>query len=169
MNELSGVAGVFADFGAPWWIAGGWALDLFLGAQTREHDDVDVAVLRRDQLALFQLLEGGDPRYVAADHEVVPWDGRPLEPPVHEVHTRAFEVLLNEHRGDRWVYRRDPSITCPLGALGGVWDGIPFLRPEVVLLYKSKDPSPKDEADFDVVLPRLDAAARSWLDDALRR
>ena len=29
-----------------WWVAGGWALDLFLGRMTRPHHDVDVAILR---------------------------------------------------------------------------------------------------------------------------
>ena len=29
-------------------IAGGWALDLALGRQTRAHEDVDVAVLRSE-------------------------------------------------------------------------------------------------------------------------
>ncbi|AKT51650.1 nucleotidyltransferase domain-containing protein [Arsenicicoccus sp. oral taxon 190] len=32
-----------------WAIAGGWALDLHLGEQTREHADLDILVLRRDQ------------------------------------------------------------------------------------------------------------------------
>jgi hypothetical protein len=28
-----------------WWIAGGWALDLFIGEQTRPHFDTDVAIV----------------------------------------------------------------------------------------------------------------------------
>ena len=31
---------------APWYVAAGWALDLFLGAQTREHDDLEIGVPR---------------------------------------------------------------------------------------------------------------------------
>src|SRR5262249_47533802 len=31
-----------------WWLAGGWALDEFLGGPTRHHDDLDVGCLRRD-------------------------------------------------------------------------------------------------------------------------
>jgi hypothetical protein len=34
-------------FAAPWWVAGGWALDLWLGRRTRDHEDLDVAVLRK--------------------------------------------------------------------------------------------------------------------------
>src|SRR4051812_43656809 len=43
-----GVATLLAGIHAPWWVAGGWALDLFLGYQTRSHDDFDVGILRRD-------------------------------------------------------------------------------------------------------------------------
>ena len=46
------VAAFFAELDAPWWIAGGWAIDLFLGRQTREHEDIDVQILRRDQHAV---------------------------------------------------------------------------------------------------------------------
>lgn len=38
----------FASSKAPWWIAGGWALDLFRGTPTRPHADLDVGVFRRD-------------------------------------------------------------------------------------------------------------------------
>jgi hypothetical protein len=170
------VAGLLAGFDAPWWIAGGWAIDLFLGTETRHHDDVDVAVLRRDHLALHRLLRDWDLRYATAERTLTPWDGRPLAPPVHAVWARrshdedapwTFEVLLNEHRDDRWVYRRDPAISRRLDHLGGRRDGIPFLRPEVVLLYKSKRPTATDEIDFATVAPRLAESARAWLREAL--
>jgi hypothetical protein len=35
-------------FAALWWIAGGWAIELFLEQTTRAHTDLDVGVLRRD-------------------------------------------------------------------------------------------------------------------------
>jgi hypothetical protein len=31
-----------ADF--PWFVAGGWAIDLFLGTRTRDHEDLEIAV-----------------------------------------------------------------------------------------------------------------------------
>lgn len=169
-------AALLAELDAPWWIAGGWALDLFLGTETREHADVDIAVLRRDQLALYQLLRKWDLRYATRGHMLAPWGGQPLALPVHAVWARrshdaaapwTFEVLLDEHRGDYWVYRRNPEVARPLEDLGGRRRGIPFLRPEIVLLHKSKEPTPRDEGDFDVALPRLGEAARSWLCRAL--
>ncbi|WP_236602151.1 nucleotidyltransferase domain-containing protein [Ktedonobacter sp. SOSP1-52] len=41
-------------------MAGGWALDLFLGVQTREHEDTDVLFLRRDQHKIRAQLQGWD-------------------------------------------------------------------------------------------------------------
>ena len=38
----------FANVFVPWWIAGGWAIDLFLDRETRPHADLDVGVLRRN-------------------------------------------------------------------------------------------------------------------------
>ena len=50
-------------------------------------------------------------------------------------------------------------------------DGIPYLRPEAVLLYKAARPGrsarPKDEADFAAVSPHLAADERQWLVGAL--
>lgn len=79
----------------------------------------------------------------------------------------TFEVLLNEHRADHWVYRRDAAVSCALEELGGERGGIPFLRPEVVLLFKSKDPTPTDEKDFEAVRPHLSESGASWLRRAL--
>ena len=38
----------------------------------------------------------------------------------------------------------------------------------IVLLFKSKEVRPKDQNDFDAVLPLLDARRRQWLADAIR-
>jgi hypothetical protein len=46
------------DFGRPWAIAGGWALDLYFGFETRPHADVDIAILRPDQPKLAAQVAG---------------------------------------------------------------------------------------------------------------
>ena len=35
--------GLLAGLPAPWYVAAGWALDLFRGVQTREHGDIEIA------------------------------------------------------------------------------------------------------------------------------
>ncbi|MEV6646704.1 hypothetical protein [Amycolatopsis sp. NPDC051371] len=47
---LSEVVELFSAVRAPWWIAGGYAIELAVGRAFREHADVDVLLLRRDQL-----------------------------------------------------------------------------------------------------------------------
>jgi len=52
-------------------------------------------------------------------------------------------------------------------AVATILDGIPYLRPEVVLLAKAKHRRDKDEADFAVTLPVLDEEPRRWLAEAI--
>jgi hypothetical protein len=47
--------------------------------------------------------------------------------------------------------------------------GVPYLAPEIALLFKAKHARPKDVHDFTGVLPLLDPAARAWLSSALER
>jgi hypothetical protein len=46
------VAARLAGVPPPWYVAGGWALDLFLGYQRRPHEDIEIGVLhgRFDQI-----------------------------------------------------------------------------------------------------------------------
>ena len=46
-------------------------------------------------------------------------------------------------------------------------EGIPYLAPEIQLLFKSHATRHQDQADFESMAPRLDHAARAWLEDAL--
>jgi len=49
-----------APLTVPWWFAGGWAIDLYAGAQSHRHADLDVGILRRDArevLAVFSSWE----------------------------------------------------------------------------------------------------------------
>ena len=47
-------------------------------------------------------------------------------------------------------------------------DGVPYLRPELVLLFKAKNLRPKDDADFTSILPSLGAHATGWLLEAIQ-
>jgi hypothetical protein len=160
-------------FPRPWYIAGGWAIDLYLGHQTREHEDIDVAILRKDQADLRTHLAAWAFEKVVDGHRL-PWaDGERLDPPVHEVHGTSenrppIEFLLNESSGATWRFRRNPAITRGLDRIGlRTSAGVPFLVPEIVLLFKAKAAGAKDASDFDFVQPRLRAEPRRWLKNAL--
>jgi hypothetical protein len=75
-----------------------------------------------------------------------------------------IDVFREPHDGDHWLARRDETIRLPYDELiEHSADGIPYERPEVVLLFKAKHSRPKDEADLAAVLPRLSAERRRLL------
>ena len=82
----------------------------------------------------------------------------------------VMQLLLDESADGFWVFRRQPDIRLALGmAIRRTPSGLPYLSPEIQLLYKAKDPRPRDQADFDHIAPRLDPGSRAWLTDALAR
>ena len=165
--RLDGVA-------APWAVAGGWALELFAGDGWREHEDVEISVPAprfgevRAALAGLELwlpVGGGRLRPLAEAGE--PGQTWVLDP---RAGAWRLDVIREPAAGGTWIYRRDPSVTMLYADLiEHTADGIPFLRPEVVLLFKTPAPRAKDEADFDAVLPLLGRARRDWLRIALGR
>lgn len=156
----------------PWWVAGGWAIDLHLCRQHRPHKDVDIAVLRRDQQQLHSCFSGWSLQKVV-NGAFQPWrSNETLQLPIHEVHARRdsehLEFLLNETSGNAWVFRRNPSISMPLDRMSRrTSEGIPYLCPEIVLLYKAKTPREYDTEDFERARVTLDNGARRWLAAAL--
>lgn len=171
------VADRMEGFRRPWWVAGGWAIDLFLDRQTRDHEDVEIAILRDDQSAVRDHLKGWRfERTPRGSGRRVRWDAdERVEAPDHEVHAESpdgslrFEILLNEGTKDTWRFRRNPAVTRHLAFLGmRSADGVPFLAPEVVLLYKAKEPRPQDLHDFRVARGAMDEERREWLRAALR-
>ena len=175
---LHRVAEELRDFPYPWHICGGWALDVFLGRVTRVHHDVDVEVSRADQLALQEYMTTrGWKLLTPFDERLQPWPMHMrLEMPRHQAHAHrqgAFiDFLLADLDGGVWRYRREPSIIRDISRIGlRSSEGIPFLAPEVVLLYKSKTTSgkerSKDMADFEEVYLSMEPERRAWLRWAL--
>ena len=168
---------LLADLSCRWWIAGGWAIDLHLGTQTREHGDMDVVVLRDDALAVQRHLDGwvlaaADPpgtlrQWLAGEH---------LPEHVHDIWCRpqqlegwALQLMLIDPEGDEWVYRRNRAVRRPLEQISGpaCTAALHVLAPEIQLLYKSHRPRPKDHQDFESMADHLSVGQRDWLRAAL--
>jgi GrpB-like predicted nucleotidyltransferase (UPF0157 family) len=175
---LHRVAEELRNFQYPWHICGGWALDVFLGRVTRVHLDVDVEVSRADQLVLQQhMTERGWKLLAPFEERLQPWPMHMrLELPRHQVHAHrrgAFiDFLLTDLDGGVWRYRREASIIRDMSRVGLLSpEGIPFLAPELVLLFKSKNTSgkerSKDKTDFEEVYLRMEPERRIWLRWAL--
>lgn len=70
--------------------------------------------------------------------------------------------------GKNWICSSDRHIHRPYDdAVTHTADGIPYLRPELVLLYKGLHTRPKDQVDFEATAPLLSADDRTWLAGAL--
>lgn len=172
-----------AELSVTWRISSGWALDLFLGAVSRYHEDVDIIIDRQDQLALQHHLSARGWRWVTPlDHKLEPWPPHMcLELPRHQAHAHHLredgengflDCLFTDFAGDIWRYRREPSIVQTVErAFLTTSSGLRYLAPELVLLFKSRNTGPhdrsKDQTDFEQVLPALDAQRRAWLRWAL--
>jgi len=51
------VKNIMNKFGFPWFIAGGWAIDLFLNRETRLHEDIEIGIYRKNQMQLYRFFE----------------------------------------------------------------------------------------------------------------
>ena len=165
-----------ADLDVPWCVVGGWAIDLFLGRQTRDHADLEMSIPRtafaavRAHLSKFDLhvVGDGEVRALARDEDPPP-DKHQNWVLDRGANAWRMDIMLEPGDAQTWIFRRDERIRAARTSMTGMRDTVPFLVPEGVLLYKAKAVREKDRADMEVVLPHLDDAARAWLRESLER
>ena len=164
---------LMTGFEGKWCIAGGWAIDLYLDKETRTHGDIEVLVFREDQEILKNHLKEWEIGKVEEGKSSV-WKHEHLELPVHELHAihrvtgQKLEILLNEKDEENWLFRRNTQIKKTLsGIINFTKSGIPYLKPEIVLLYKAKLKGSKDTYDFNKAIIVMEDKQKKWLKDAL--
>jgi hypothetical protein len=170
------VARLLTGLTVPWCVAAGWALDLFRGEQTREHGDLEIAVPAPDFGVVRAALAGYELEVIGSGHA---W---PMDSPAFDVMHQTWvrdpaagvyrlDIFREPQRDGAWVCRRDETITLPYTRIiRRTGDGIPYLVPEIVLLFKAKHAAePKNQADFEKALPLLTRESVDWLSWALRR
>jgi uncharacterized protein CbrC (UPF0167 family) len=172
----SDVARHLAGVATPWCVAAGWALDLFRGRKTREHGDIEIAIPAahfpevRDRFTGYvfdavgsgRIWQDATPDVVAAVHQT--W----LRDPA--TGNYLLDVFREPHDGDTWICRHDETIRLPYrDIIHHTHDGIPYLAPELVLLFKAKHARPKDQADFDHTIPHMTPPQRETLAQLLAR
>jgi hypothetical protein len=162
---------------APWYVAGGWAIDLFLGSQRRVHEDLEIAVPNSRFEEFLPALQGFEVFVITGPREATPIEvaGDALDE-THQTWVREpatglwrLDVLREPSDGDTWICRRDASVRMPYDRVIDWNDqGIPYGCPEIILLFKAKHAGrARDEGDFADVLDVLQPESRHWLAEAL--
>jgi hypothetical protein len=159
----------------PWYVAAGWSIDLFLGAQTREHEDLEIATPATRFAEVAAALTGleffaivdriaysveSEPQALIDSHQTWGLD--------RSAGGWRIDVFREPSDGETWICRRDDSIRLTRREhIEWTPDGIPYARPEVTLLFKAKHARPKDDDDLGAVLAVLDPSRRRYLAELL--
>ncbi|HAS47465.1 MAG TPA: hypothetical protein DCS93_43715 [Microscillaceae bacterium] len=163
--------------GVDWILAGGHALHLFLGKAYRQNTDIDVLVVRNEQQQLTQTIAKQKLFVATIPGKLTPYDTQKYyEQPIQDIwclnadnNAWGLQIMLFDLVADHWVYKRNPAIQLPLHQIYFEKEEIKVLKPEIQLLYKSKATRPKDQVDFETIVPHLEAKARQWLLQALTK
>lgn len=157
-----------------WWISGGVALDLWLGAPVRERRNIDVSVVRTDLRQLLAFLPENLEVYAVRDEELVSFSDVALDDEVQPVYVwdrlkAAWVLRINVEDGAprAWVYKRDPRLQLPWDQAVLEIEGLPVGAPEIQLVWKALRPRPEDEDDMNAVVVKLTAEARAWYERAI--
>lgn len=164
------LAPLFAGAPFRWWVSGGIALELHCGRTWRDHADTDIGVLRKDTAAVYEWMDGWE-LAVAAGGVLSTWSGRPLSEGEHNIWARRsgerdweIDFTVGAGTNDQWVYRRDSRISRAWRTAVLYTDSqLPYLAPDIQLLFKSKTPRAKDEDDAGRAIPLLGFSERSFL------
>jgi hypothetical protein len=174
--SVAAVQQLFHNAPFRWGVAGGYAVEQFLGTPIRHHGDIDIIIFRDDQHALHKWLSGwhvyaADPPGTLREWHASEW----LPYGIHDIWCHQstaqawqLQIMLTETDDDVWVSRRHPLIRGSRTDLIVDYHQIPCIRIEVQLLYKAKGNREKDWQDFHACLPRLTVEAKAWLKQALR-
>src|SRR5881397_1580408 len=103
--SLPRLRNLFASAEFPWWVAGGYAIELAVGRSFREHEDIDVLILRRDQTAVRRWLAKWECWAADPPGHLRPWQMKEVLPlGAHDVWCREggfreSEIVRDEQRG----------------------------------------------------------------------
>jgi hypothetical protein len=184
---------------APWFVSGGWAIDLHLNHRTRERGDLDISVPAADRYKCIEFflakdwqIEGKLFGSFKAIHKLADYDedihyfwsfpkgadfiqayeeesgNRRIAYNRKTQHELDYiEVFFDRIDDKYYCYRRNPQVRRPINQAILERDGVRYLAPELVLLYKSNQLSEKNTHDFNAVVGAFGAETNSWLTSAL--
>lgn len=182
---------------------GGWAIDLFVGAITRKHSDIDILAYwsQRDMIiqymqsldfVVYEMLGNRKAHQITNIHhqikskrnifcckvdcELVKLSNSDEDEIffidfnlLGQTKLNFIEFLFNEKTDAELLYARNHSIRQPLCDAILYNNELPYLSPEMCLLYKSTDIEREGyQSDYAVSLSKMSKRQRQWLDNALK-
>jgi hypothetical protein len=104
-----------------WYVAAGWAIDLFLGGDHREHEDLEIAVPNDHLDEIVSAFPELEFCVITGPQEATPLaDARDRLSDTHQTWVREpetdlwrFDVFREPSDGDTWLCRRDETIRLP--------------------------------------------------------
>ncbi|QYA44094.1 hypothetical protein KYI13_08425 [Macrococcoides bohemicum] len=166
---------IMHDADYDWYLAGGIALDEFLGRRTRDHEDMDILVnfkylerildyfknykvytARNGSLSLYALnnIKSTDSLWITKD----------------ENESFIIEILFFEEEAGHWIYKRNDAVRKKIEDIYFVKNDMKIIQPEIQLLYKmnSSNIREKDLDDYHNIYPVLEEREKAWLDSVLK-
>ena len=183
-------------------VCGGYAIDLFLGYESRKHGDIDIMAFWSDRdkiikymqnldYEVYEMLGGGKGFHITdirtqykvknnifcckKDCELV----RFYESDEKDIYVIDFErvwqsklnfveFIFNEKRDGDFLYSRNNAIKRNLKETILYNKNIPYLAPEICLLYKSTDTAREGyQQDYELAVKRMSEEQKNWFEQAL--
>jgi hypothetical protein len=135
----------------PWYVAAGWSIDLFLGGERREHEDLEIAAPAARFAELAAALPGleffaiNDRLAYSIEHEPEALEGSHQTWGLdRSAGVWRIDVFREPADGETWICRRDESIRLSGGEhIERTTEGLPYARPELTLLFKESTRGPR--------------------------
>ena len=203
MNNLIRQANkLLKNCGFEYAFCGGWAIDLFIGAETRKHGDIDILVYwpERDTIIqhmqslgfqVYEMIGGGKAHHITDIHNQIkckrnifcctqdcelvclsPTDEADIYfvnfKHIGQTKLNFVEFLFNDKDDTDLLYARNSAVKQALSDAILYNGSLPYLSPEMCLLYKSTDTEREGyQSDYDNAMANMNQRQRRWLDDAL--
>lgn len=181
---------------------GGYAVDLFLGCESRPHGDIDILAYWKDRnkiieymwtqgYCVYEMLGEGKAHHITDINnqfikkrnilcikedcdfvkltETTEKDIYIVEIiPAIQSKLNFIEFLFNDRTDEHFLYARNHNIKRELNKSILYEDNIPYLAPEICLLYKSTDTERKGyQQDYDLSIQKMNTEQKQWLNNAL--
>ncbi|WEK56073.1 MAG: hypothetical protein P0Y55_08505 [Candidatus Cohnella colombiensis] len=169
-KELINIEQLMKSFYRPWYIAGGWTIDLAANEMTRTHKDMDICIFREDIPYVITYFNEWDIQVaIPGEHRLVPFITLgDLDPPRYCLHmfkeNEFLEILVTDRVENEVIFRKNRNIKLHIDEFSKGTQLRPYINPAWQLLFKSLNTREEDEHDFKIYLNRVnDDHSKKWL------